>query len=184
MMCRHNSEKGVQEDGSVRDGIEMIERYKVLREIGRGGSSRVYLAEDVRLGKRWAVKGIARDGTGHTEAAAARAWQEARFLGELDHPAFPRVVEMMRGDDEVRIVMDYIEGETLEAILAREGALRPERAAAIARELCGMLAYLHSRKPPVIYRDLKPANLICTADGHWKIIDFGIAMRRAMRGAG
>lgn len=160
-----------RQNGSMIGG-----KYRILELIGTGGASYVYLAEDVRLHKSWAVKEVfPRRTIGRTNLAGVLS--EAGLLKQLSHPAFPRIVDMVYGAESVVIVMDYIEGKTLDRVLAETGP--PDDATVLdwALQIAGILRYLHGQNPPVIYRDLKPANLILGKDGRIHIIDFNAARR-------
>ena len=156
---------------------EMIEgKYKVLTEIGHGGMSVVYLAMDKNLNKQWAVKEIRKRGNGkHDEIIVNSLLAEADLMKKLDHPALPRIVDIINTSSTIYVVMDYIEGESLDKVLKREGVISEELVIGWAKQICDALSYLHSQKPPIIYRDMKPANVMLKPEGNIKIIDFGIA---------
>ncbi|MDE7430332.1 MAG: serine/threonine protein kinase [Lachnospiraceae bacterium] len=157
--------------GSVIDG-----KYEILTLIGQGGMSKVYLAMDKRLNKQWAVKEIekrARDK--NNEVIIRSAIEEANMIKRLDHPSLPRIVDIIDNGNVIFVIMDYIEGEPLSTILMRNGAQPQELVIEWAKELCGVLDYLHTCNPPIIYRDMKPANVMLKPDGSLKLIDFGIA---------
>ena len=157
--------------GSVIDG-----KYEILTLIGQGGMSKVYLAMDKRLNKQWAVKEIekrARDK--NNELIIKSAIAEAKMIKKLDHPSLPRIVDIIDNGNVIFVIMDYIEGEPLSKILERNGAQPQELVIEWAKELCGVLDYLHTCSPPIIYRDMKPANVMLKPDGSLKLIDFGIA---------
>lgn len=159
------------EIGTVVDG-----KYEILKEIGRGGMSVVYLAMDKRLNKQWAVKEIRKKGSGkHDEIIVNSLLAEANMMKKLDHPALPRIVDIVDNGNTIYVVMDYIEGESLDKILNEYGAQPEELVIGWAKQLCDALSYLHSQKPPIIYRDMKPANVMLKPEGNIKIIDFGIA---------
>ncbi len=159
------------EIGSVIDG-----KYEILKEIGRGGMSIVYLAMDKRLNKQWAVKEIRKKGSGKNDEIVVNSLlAEANLMKRLDHPALPRIVDIIDNGVTIYVVMDYIEGESLDKILNEYGAQPEERVVGWAKQLCDALSYLHSQKPPIIYRDMKPANVMLKPEGNIKIIDFGIA---------
>lgn len=159
------------EIGSVIDG-----KYEILKEIGRGGMSIVYLAMDKRLNKQWAVKEIRKKGSGKNDEIVVNSLlAEANMMKKLDHPALPRIVDIIDNGVTIYVVMDYIEGESLDKILNEYGAQPEERVVGWAKQLCDALSYLHSQKPPIIYRDMKPANVMLKPEGNIKIIDFGIA---------
>lgn len=157
--------------GTVIDG-----KYEVLKEIGRGGMSIVYLAMDRRLNKQWAVKEIRKKGGGGDDALVINSLiAEADMMKKLDHPALPRIVDIIDSGVTIYIVMDYIEGESLDKILSEYGAQPEEAVIGWAKQLADVLSYLHGQKPPIVYRDMKPANVMLKPEGNIKIIDFGIA---------
>lgn len=159
--------------GTVIDG-----KYEILKQIGKGGMSTVYLAADNRLNKNWAVKEIARKGLGkNNEEIVNEVPADAKMMKSLDHPAIPTIVDIIdrRDDEYIYVVMDYVEGESLDKVLAEYGAQPQDMVINWAKQICDAFSYLHSQKPPIIYRDMKPANVMLKPDGNIKIIDFGIA---------
>ena len=157
-------------------GQVIDDKYEILTLIGQGGMSKVYLARDRRLNKQWAVKEIqkkARDK--NNEIVVQSAIAEANMIKQLDHTAIVRIVDIIETPDVIYIIEDYIEGETLNTILENNGAQPQELVIEWAMQICEALEYLHTRKPPIIYRDMKPANVMLKPDGNIKIIDFGIA---------
>ena len=152
--------------GSVIDG-----KYRILSVIGRGGMSVVYLAMNEKANKFWAVKEI-----GKADCAKADLnRKEIEMMKKLRHPSIPSIVDVIEDGEALLIVMDYVEGLSLDAVLQERGALPQEKVLEWAKQLCRAFVYLHSRKPPVIYRDLKPANVIERPDGTVMLIDFGAA---------
>lgn len=159
--------------GTIIDG-----KYEILKEIGHGGMSVVYLAMDLRLNKQWAVKVIQRKGIGkNNEIVLNKVPDDTELMKRLDHPAIPRIVDIIDNNDDPRIyiVMDYVEGESLDKVLAEHGAQPEELVIDWAKQICDTLGYLHSQKPSIIYRDMKPANIMLKPEGNLKIIDFGIS---------
>lgn len=150
--------------GQILDG-----KYRIVGELGRGGMSVVYLAVDVRLNKKWAVKEIRR----YAESFLG----EAEVIKNFDHPVLPRIVDVITGDESAFIVMDYIEGRSLNEVIRTEGPQRPETVVRWAESLCEALTYLHHLAPPVIYRDMKPSNIMLKPDGSIRLIDFGAAVK-------
>ncbi len=156
------------------------QRYQIVHRIGGGGMGTVYLATDNRLpGRRCAIKEM-------SPAALApqdRVWsvevfrQEAQLLAHLRHPGLTAVTDFFDEGGNWYLVMDYVEGGTLAACLAQmPGGRFPLREALrVMQQLCEVLSYLHSQPNQVIFRDLKPSNVICTPEGQIKLIDFGIA---------
>lgn len=159
------------EIGTVIDG-----KYEILKEIGRGGMSIVYLAMDKHLNKQWAVKEIRKKGNGKNDEIVVNSLlAEANMMKKLDHPSLPRIVDIIDNGVTIYVVMDYIEGESLDKILNEYGAQPEDMVIGWAKQLCDALSYLHSQKPSIIYRDMKPANVMLKPEGNIKIIDFGIA---------
>lgn len=159
------------EIGTVIDG-----KYEILTEIGRGGMSVVYLAMDTHLNKQWAVKEIRKKGNGKNDEIVVNSLlAEANLMKRLDHPSLPRIVDIIDNGQTIFVVMDYIEGESLDKVINEYGAQPEELVIGWAKQLCDALSYLHSQKPPIIYRDMKPANVMLKPEGNIKIIDFGIA---------
>lgn len=159
------------ERGTIIEG-----KYEVLKQIGKGGMSKVYLAMDKNLNKQWAIKEIERKAYDKNNAVVvASAMAEANMMKKLDYPSLPRIVDIIEKETVIYVVMDYIEGETLSSVLSREGAQPQEVVIEWAKELCRVLDYLHTQNPPIIYRDMKPANIMLQPNGNIKLIDFGIA---------
>lgn len=160
-------------------------RYLILNAIGRGGMAAVYQASDTRSNRIVAIKEMSQDGLSPDEVREAQESfrREAGLLQTLSHPNLPKVHESFSEQGRNYLVMDYIDGETLEQkLLAAKRPLREAEVLYWARQLCDALGYLHSRRPPIIFRDLKPANVMVTKRGEVKLIDFGIA-RLFSRGA-
>jgi predicted Ser/Thr protein kinase len=149
----------------------VIGSYKVLDEIGRGGMGVVYLAEDMRLGRRVALKSLPSTLAMHPDLRQ-RLRREARAAATISHPAVAVVYALEEVGDHLFIAAEYVQGETLRETIAR-GPIAPERALAIAVEIAGALAAAHD--VGVIHRDLKPENVLIKPDGGVKVVDFGIA---------
>lgn len=158
------------EIGTIIDG-----KYKILNKIGQGGMSVVYLAMNERANKQWAIKEVRKDGVKDYEVVKQGLVAETDILKRLNHPNLPSIIDVIDCDDSFLIVMDYIEGRTLDYWLKKEGAQPQDKVVEWAKQICDVLGYLHSRKPPIIYRDLKPANVMLKPDGKIEIIDFGTA---------
>lgn len=157
-------------------GQVIDDKYEILKLIGQGGMSRVYLAMDKRLNKQWAIKEIEKRAKDkNNEVVIQSAIAEANLIKQLDHPAIVRIVDIIDNGDVIYIIEDYIEGETLSSVLETQGAQPQELVIEWAMQICEALEYLHTRKPPIIYRDMKPANVMIKPDGNIKVIDFGIA---------
>lgn len=159
------------EIGSLVDG-----KYKVLSEIGRGGMSVVYMAINEKANKTWAIKEVRKDGVLDFEAVKQGLIVETDMLKSLKHPNLPSIIDVIEDDETFLIVMDYIEGNSLSKALEEYGAQPQEYVIEWAKQLCDVLGYLHSRQPdPIIYRDMKPANIMLKPDGNLTLIDFGTA---------
>ncbi|MBQ7120850.1 MAG: serine/threonine protein kinase [Clostridia bacterium] len=158
------------EIGSVLGG-----KYKILSEIGHGGMSVVYMALNEVANKTWAVKEIRKDGKMDFNVVRQGLVAEIETLKKLKHPNLPSIVDVIEDEDSFIIVMDYIEGNSLDKSLIEHGAQPQELVIEWAMQLCDVLAYLHSCDPPIIYRDMKPANIMLKPDGNIALIDFGTA---------
>lgn len=152
-------------------------KYEILSLVGKGGMSRVWLARDRRLNKLWAVKEIGRtERDAGNEVVVQSLIAEANLMKRLDHPMLPRVVDILYDAGTIFVVMDYVEGTSLGRVL-RDVARPFAEADVIAWgvELCGVLEYLHTMDPPIVYRDMKPDNIVLREDGGVRLVDFGIA---------
>lgn len=158
------------EIGSIVDG-----KYKILNVIGKGGMSVVYLAMNERANKQWAIKEVRKDGVQNFEIVKQNLIVETDLLKKFNHPHLPSIIDVIDGDGTFLIVMDYIEGNPLSKALETSGAQSQEDVIEWSKQLCDVLGYLHSRKPPVIYRDMKPSNVMLKPDGNVMLIDFGTA---------
>ena len=153
-------------------------RYELLKQIGRGGSGTVYLAMDMNLRKNWALKALEKTGTAKDDVTKAVLMSELDMLKKLSHPNLPRIVDAFENEEAFFVVMDFIEGKTLSRLLMEEGAQNEEDVLRWALTIAEVLRYLHSRHPPVIYRDMKPANIMLKPSGEVVLFDFGIARER------
>lgn len=156
--------------GSIIDG-----KYKILNKVGQGGMSVVYLAMNEKANKQWAIKEVRKDGVKDFELIKQGLIVETDMLKKLSHPSLPSIVDVIEDDNTFLIVMDYIQGNPLSKTLEEYGAQSQENVVEWAKQLCDVLGYLHSRKPPIIYRDMKPANIMLKPDGSITLIDFGTA---------
>lgn len=145
--------------------------YAIKSQIGQGGMSTVYLAEHVRLGTRWAVKEVRKNQGVRFDFLA-----ESNILKRLQHPMLPRIVDIFETEEAVYVVEDFVEGITLGDLLRRQKRVDEAQGLQWFQDLCGVLRYLHNQRPnPIIYRDMKPSNIMLQPDGTLKLIDFGIA---------
>lgn len=165
-------------------GHVVQDRYKIEKMLGEGGMGSVYLASDTRLPRQWALKELIQNTQDEAERALAEQSfvAEAQILSNLNHPSLPRVVDFFQENGRHYLVMDYVEGVTLEHQLEKS-PLSVGEAIRLGVQMCEALEYLHGQTQPVIFRDLKPANIIITKSGKPMLVDFGIA-RVFRQGAG
>jgi eukaryotic-like serine/threonine-protein kinase len=175
-----------EEERDERDRV-LHGRYRLLQVLGFGGFAVVYRAEDRHhAGKLVAIKQIPITGLSPRETIEATDTfnREVQVLTGLSHPHLPHLLDHFQDRDHWYLVLDFLEGETLDHYLARRsasaertcGLLLPlTEVLEIALQLCSTLAYLHQQKPAIIFRDLKPSNIIRNSQGHLCLIDFGIA---------
>lgn len=161
--------------GAVVDG-----KYKILSKIGQGGMSVVYLALNERANKTWAIKEVQKDGVQDLATVRQGLAAETDILKGLSHRYLPGIVDIIDEEESFIIVMDYIQGKSLDIVLQEK--LERENLPVDVRSviswgirLCDVLYYLHTREEPVIYRDMKPANVMLKPDGEISLIDFGTA---------
>ena len=159
---------------NIQPGSIVANKYQIIRQIGKGGMSRVFLAVDLHLNKQWAIKEIRKTAnTKNNQIIENSLVAEANLMKDLDYPALPRIVDIIDDGQTLCVVMDYVEGESLDKILKEYGKQSEEDVINWAIQLCGTLDYLHSHN--IIYRDMKPANIMVNSEGNVKVIDFGIA---------
>ena len=146
-------------------GTVLKERYCVIERIGHGGGGSLYLAKDMELGIFRAVK----------EIPLAKK-KEAMLMQRLEHPAIPKIVDYMETEEYCYLIMEYIKGQSLEELLCSGKIFSIQETLIRGKEIARVLGYLHSRKPPVCYGDLKPDNLMISETGHLYLVDLGSAM--------
>ena len=146
-------------------GTVLKERYCVIERIGHGGGGSLYLAKDMELGIFRAVK----------EIPLAKK-KEAMLMQRLEHPAIPKIVDYMETEEYCYLIMEYIKGQSLEELLCSGKIFSIQETLTRGKEIARVLGYLHSRKPPVCYGDLKPDNLMISETGHLYLVDLGSAM--------
>ncbi len=159
----------------------LMQRYRILEKIGEGGFGLVYKASDKKDNKIVAIKQINIAALSMQEIIDATDSynREITLLPGLQHRSLPHIYDHFTDEDHWYIVMEYINGETLEETLAKAsgGHLPVKQVLDIGMALCDVLAYLHAQNPSIIYRDVKPANIMITNRGDIYLIDFGIARR-------
>lgn len=171
---RRDGMKG-REDTCLSCGSLIGGKYRILQEIGHGGMSRVYLAVNETVNRKWAIKELRNGTEANTELAKRGLLREIEMLKKLQHPGLPGIIDVVEENGRFFLVMDYIEGKSLGERLEWEGRQPEEQVVCWGMELCEVLGYLHAQSPAVIYRDMKPANIIEKTDGTLALIDFGTA---------
>jgi serine/threonine protein kinase len=173
------SPKDVQQTGPLESGTVLQSRYQIERLLGGGGMGMVYLAHDQRLANRpCAIKEMVDHFIDPAQRIEANEYfaREADTLAQLKHQAIPAITDRFELANRHYLVMEYVEGRNLEEELAARGEPLPEGLVIdIARQLCDVLAYLHGLMPPIIYRDMKPSNVMLNPNGRVVLVDFGIA---------
>jgi serine/threonine protein kinase len=156
--------------------MDIAGRYTLEREVGRGGMGAVWLGTDQVLGRQVALKRLGRaPGAGTTDFE--RAEREARLAARLNHPHVVAVFDLVEEGEEHWLVMEYVEGRTLSELVRQDGALAPDEAAPLLRQAASALAAAH--ESGIVHRDVKPSNILVTAEGQVKLSDFGIARAEA-----
>lgn len=167
------------EPGSHAPGSILAAHYRVVGRLATGSMGTVYVVEDVRCGERRALKEFHPAGLDAEARAEGEAWfrRESQTLMGLDHPAIPRIHDVFVDADRHCLVMDLVEGRTLDDVLLMHGrpGLPESDVRGWADQLLDVLSYLHSRPEPVVFRDLKPANIMLEPGGRVRLIDFGVA---------
>ncbi|MHB1394037.1 MAG: serine/threonine protein kinase [Clostridia bacterium] len=154
----------------MRIGDVLNEKYRVEKFLGRGGTGSVYLCTNIELGNRWAVKHIP------AERINSKTMSEIEIMKRLYHISLPRVVDVFRDEQGLYIVESNIEGTGLDRLLQRHGSFAADKVIDWSLELCDILKYLHGVRPkPIIYRDMKPSNIMLTQGSRLVLVDFGIS---------
>ena len=148
-------------------------KYKILNVLDEGGMSTVYLALDEKLNKTWAIKVAQRSGVKDNNKAIQALVADKNTLIDLEHRHLPRIVDVFETDSSMLLVMDFIAGKSLQYWLSNKGARPLNDVIKWGKQLCEVLGYLHSKS--IIYRDLKPSNIMLNSDDNITLIDFGTA---------
>ncbi len=155
----------------LKTGDILDDKYHIIEYIGKGRWGRVFLAENLKIGNRWAVKEISL-----TSDLRVNLQAEPEILKILNHRSLPRIIDVIRSDDFLYIIEDYFEGRNLSELIQYRDLCSENNVITWGKQLCEILIYLHNLKPnPIIYRDMKPSNIIIDSDNNVKLIDFGIA---------
>ena len=156
-------------------GSILGDSYQVLVEIGKGGTSHVYLVMNTRAGKQWAAKEVSKNGNGEKGVIGRHLIADVEILKGLRHDHIPAIVDVIEKKDYFYILMDYVEGVTLQEVLQAEGAQDQEDVVKWGLQLCSVFSYLHAQNPKIIYRDCKPPNIMLKPNRDVVLIDFGAA---------
>lgn len=162
-------------DCTLKKGEIIAGKYEIIKPIGKGGLSTVYLVKDIRLCKTWALKHIENSRDSNMSMVYEHLATEANLLKRLFHTNIVTIVDIWNLNNDIFILMQYVEGDSLDKVIETKGQLTQKKVVEYAKQLCDVLTYLHSQNPAIIYRDLKPANIILQPDGKIKLIDFGSA---------
>lgn len=151
-------------------------RYRILEGIVVGeGMSNVYLVNDTNLNKTWCLKEIRKKEAGRDNAELRSLLREANIMKNLNHPGIPRIAFIEEDEDSIFIIMDFVDGLSLQDLLNRKGKIDQKHAVMWADQVATILFYLHNLPNPLVYRDLKPRNVMISSDGNAKLLDFGIS---------
>lgn len=154
----------------MKTGDILNGKYRIEKLLGKGGTGTVYLCTNIELGNRWAVKHIPAEILNDKTAA------EVDILKKLYHTSLPRIVDVFKNTQGLFIVESNMEGVPLSSLIKRQGAFELCRIVELSLELCNILKYLHGVRPnPIIYRDMKPSNIILTQNNRLALVDFGIS---------
>lgn len=169
-----------QHDGALQANTVLMRRYKILGVLGGGGMGTVYQARDLNfpdVRKLVAIKEMLNPSTDPAlHSSTLKTFQrEANILATLNHPAIPKIFDFFDQNDRVYLVMEYINGSDLETLLAKTKELPIEKIIDWSITLCDVINYLHTQPKPIVFRDLKPSNIMVDSFGNVRLIDFGIA---------
>ena len=150
-------------------------KYEVIKIIHTSGMANVYMVEDENLNKQWCLKEIIKSEAGRNEIEYRSLIKEANIMKSLSHSSIPRIVSIDTEGDSIFIVMDFVDGISVKDWLVRRESVEQTVAVAWMKQVCNVLLYLHTRKNPIFYRDMKPDNIMVQSDGNIKLLDFGIS---------
>ena len=139
-------------------------RYEIIAMIGKGGMSTVYQARDIKSRQLLAIKDVKRSAREQNQVVEQSLTAEGRMLKQLSNPHLPRIYDIIENADNIMLVMDFIQGESLDKVIARNGAQSVERVLDWGMQICEVFHYLHNQPTPIIYRDMKPANVMLRPD--------------------
>ena len=169
-MVRHSAVKTYLKIGDIIDNS-----WEVVKKIGQGGTATVYLVRDIELNRYLALKEVPVRNTERGKLQAKAVIAEISLLKTLSHPSIPRIIKMTHDAHSILIIMDYIDGYSLRDIIRKKNYIPESMIIQWGIALCKTLRYLHNHEPKIIYRDLKPHNVMITNENHLYLMDFGIA---------
>lgn len=151
-------------------------RYEILKIMHTSGMANVYLVSDRNLNKQWCLKEIVKSEAGKNMVEYRSLIQEANIMKSLNHSSIPRIVTIEAEGDTIFIVMDYVDGISVKKWLLDKGRIDQNVAVTWMKQVCAVMIYLHNRRKPIFYRDMKPDNIMIQSDGNIKLLDFGISV--------
>lgn len=154
------------------------QKYRIIKFVGHGGMGTVYLSIDISNQTKWAIKEQL-----ITEQNKKILLSEAEIMEKVSHPAFPKFHSKIELNGFLYIIMEYVEGVTLEKIIEKEGVIEEAKVIDWFKQACVALQYLHGLETPIVYRDFKPSNIMLDVKGRIRIIDLGIAQEYRGNGA-
>ncbi|MBU3158788.1 serine/threonine protein kinase [Clostridium frigoris] len=153
----------------LNSGDILDNKYEVIRTLGKGGMGVVYLCKNTSLGNLWAIKEVIQ-GKKNIDILT-----EANILKNLNHPGIRKIIDIFYANNNLYMVQDYVDGQTLKEYVNANGRIQTEKICKIVSDLCDIIGYLHNQNPIIIYRDIKPSNIMIMTSGKVVLIDFGIS---------
>ncbi|MBU3199331.1 serine/threonine protein kinase [Clostridium estertheticum] len=153
----------------LSSGDILYGKYEVIRTLGKGGMGVVYLCKNIILGNLWAIKEVIQD------KKSIDILTEANILKNLNHPGIRKIIDTFYSNNNLYMVQDYVDGQTLKEYVKANGIIQIEKICRIVSDLCDIIGYLHNQNPVIIYRDIKPSNIMIMKSGKVVLIDFGIS---------
>ena len=159
----------------LNSGMILQDRYEIIKVIGKGGMSTVYQAKSLEDGRLLAVKDVTRSSAGENQVVEESLSAEGRMLKQLSNPHLPRIYDIIETETNIMLIMDYVSGKSLDKVIAETGPQPMAKVLDWGMQICSVFTYLHSQPTPIIYRDMKPANVMVETSGKIMMIDFGTA---------
>lgn len=155
----------------LKNGEILDNKYCIIKQLGKGGTGHVYLAENIKIGNTWAVKEV-----DITKVLRGNILAEVEILKKVNHRSIPRIIDVIENDNFLYIIEDYFEGTNLKELIWQRQACTEQEIIKWFNQLGDILFHLHNIKPnPIIYRDMKPSNVIIDQENNAKLVDLGIA---------